>query len=302
MPLLPEPLLASARSARAEAREHSGPGTAVVLEGEASPDPAPELADAGYRVAGHLVLDALGADPAAAYADPVQVLLDPALGLVSLAGPAGGLLPACLAAGLDVLLPEPVALPADVLHEAGSAAQTTGAVCAAALPARWREASARLAALPPAPLLTVRGWGRGEASLVDLVDLLRLRLGDVVAAAAAPADLPARELPGGAPVRVALLTAGGTTVLVAEAAGPPLLRLSGAGDPLDVPVADGDITHRAVLASAMAVRAAADERLRPGGTAGVARLPAGLQDLRAADAVLTAWRRSAAERRWVELA
>jgi hypothetical protein len=65
----------------------------------------------------------------------------------------------------------------------------------------------------------------------------------VAAVAAAPAPLPAAELPGGAPVAWSLLTASGATVLVSHAStssaggtsatGPPLVRLSFANARLD---------------------------------------------------------------------
>jgi hypothetical protein len=86
------------------------------------------------------------------------------------------------------------------------------------------------AALPLAggpPLqVTVRGWPRGRQAAAELVDLAASWCGEVAAVAAAPAPLPAAELPGGAPVAWSLLTGSGATVLVSHEDGPPLVRLS----------------------------------------------------------------------------
>ena len=71
----------------------------------------------------------------------------------------------------------------------------------------------------------MRGWPRGAAAAAELVDLVRAWCGDVVAVAAAPAGCPPRALPGGEPVAWALLTARGSTVLVAHEGSRPQVRL-----------------------------------------------------------------------------
>ena len=194
----------------------------------------PVLRAAGWRVAGRLPLTPY-ADPrdAPSFVDLEELLADARVDAVALDGTQPDLvrhLPALRRAGLLVLLAGPAPLTADPLLAA--AAVDPAPELLVAFRSRWEPwALTVAAALPLAggpPLqVTVRGWPAGEGPAAELVDLVRSWCGDVVAAAAAPAPLPARVLPGGQEVGWSLLTAGGATVLVAAGGGgAPVVRLS----------------------------------------------------------------------------
>jgi hypothetical protein len=96
---------------------------------------------------------------------------------------------------------------------------------------RWEPwAQVVSAALPlaggPPVQMTVRGWPRGAQEAAELVDLVSAWCGHVAAVVAAPAPLPADELPDGARVAWTMLTDSGATVLVSHEGEQPLVRLS----------------------------------------------------------------------------
>ena len=156
-------------------------------------------------------------------------------------------LPMVLAAGLHVLLPGPGPLDPEVLRAARRVTEpgpaltddparparngTSAAEVSVALLDRWEPWALTVAAAMPlvgTPVLqaTVRGWPRGPVAAAELVDLARAWCGEVVAAVAAPAPLPAASLGEGLPVAWALLHEGGATTLVSHEGAPPLVRLS----------------------------------------------------------------------------
>jgi hypothetical protein len=142
-------------------------------------------------------------------------------------------LPDLLAAGLRVLLPDPAPLDPGLLREARQAGATT-AVGLLGRGEPWAATTAAvLGAYGPARQATVRGWPTGPAAAAELVDLLAGWLGDVVAVAAAPADLPATALPGGERVAWALLAGDGVTVLVSHDGPRTAVRLSVPGARLE---------------------------------------------------------------------
>ncbi len=308
-------MTSAARAARA-ARPAGHLPTAAVAGGV---DPG-LLRAAGWRVTGRLPVTPYD-DPrdAPAYVDLAELLEDPRVDAVALDDADPGLarqLPALRRAGLLVLLAAPAPLDLDVLREARS---TGGAELAVALLQRWEPWALTVAAALPlagGPVLqvTVRGWPRGEAAAVELVDLARAWCGEVVAVAGAGAALPAATLPGGARVSWSLLHAGGATVLVSSDDAPPLVRLSFAAARLEagplgarwvggaelpllpvpdrrpqpLPVPPG--TPPGLLASAVALRAGTGGGDLP---ADDWPWPADLGDLLAAGRVLAALRESA---------
>lgn len=195
-----------------------------------SVDPAP-LREAGWSLRGTLSTGPFDAFAGATRLDAEQVLDDPVLDAVALDGEdrdVAGLLPELRAAGLLVLLTGAAPLDTGLLRAARAVVEPADA--AVGLLRRWEPwALTVAAALPlvgaPPVQVTVRGWPRGRQDAAELVDLVTAWCGDVVAAVAAPAPLPAVELTGGAAVAWALLTAGGATVLVSHE-GPLVVRLS----------------------------------------------------------------------------
>jgi hypothetical protein len=191
------------------------------------------LRAAGWQLRGQLSTmpydDPLDAAP---YPSVDELVADPRIDAVAVDGddPAlAPLLPQLRAAGLLLLLPTAAPLDPDLVR-AARAVPDAAAACVG-LVRRWEPwARTVSAALPlaggPPVQMTVRGWPRGKQAAADLVDLVAAWCGDVLAAVAAPAELPAAHLPGGAPVSWALLTASGATVLVSHEGGPPLVRLS----------------------------------------------------------------------------
>lgn len=211
------------------------------------------------RATGWQVQGSLATAPYALYADPAEVtsypslsalLDDPLLDAVALDGGDDLLaryLPEVLAAGLHVLLPGAAPLDPDVLRAARAVTEPgparvddprrrarSGEVPAevvVALSERWEPWALTAAAAIPlvrSAVLqaTVRGWPRGPAAAAELVDLARAWCGEVVAAVAAPAPLPAAFLGEGLPVAWALLHDGGATTLVSHEGAPPCARLS----------------------------------------------------------------------------
>ncbi|MDX6206633.1 MAG: hypothetical protein QOF39_2690 [Frankiales bacterium] len=294
------------------------------------------LTDAGWSVTGVLAADVFDGllwaaqSPGVArnYLDLPDLLSDPSLDACCLSLPAAGMGPvlvATLQAGLHTLLPEPAELGADTVRRALEAAEDSGAEHAVAMQQRWRAPVATVARaldsgrLGPPAQLTVRGWPTGAAPTAELLDVVTRWCGDVVAVCASPEELPARELPGGATVRWALLTASGATVLVAhDGAGAPLMRLScpqgrveveaGPGDgtldgPADLPTLPAEPTRTDGLRSTASRLAEAVIR-----SEGVAApydgwpWPSTLRDLFVVERIREALRSSAAERRWIETA
>ena len=230
------PLYDDAREARATRRlaDLYGADPVLAVVGDV-PAETTSLSVGGWRVAGRLVGDA-AAQPAGvpAYRSITEVLADGGLDAVCLdpAVPGSGrLLSACLDAALHVLLPQPGSVDPEELRDAVGAAEDAGLEIAVAFASRWLSGYATAARmvhqrLLPLPVqVSVRGWPRGAVALAELVDVIGCVAGDVVAVAAAGSPLPAETLPDGLPVRLALLTEVGTTVLVADG-GEPGLRLS----------------------------------------------------------------------------
>jgi hypothetical protein len=308
-----------ARQARLS-RAAGSPGTLVVV---GDVDPAP-LRVAGWSLRGVLSLDPY-ADrlDAAAYVDPAEVCDDAVVDAVALDGAErelAVLLPQLRASGLLVLLP--TADPQDVeLVRAARAVPDAADACVGLLRRFEPWAVAVAAALPlagaPPVQMTVRGWPRGRQAAAELVDLTAAWCGTVVAVVAAPAVLPAPELPGGAAVSWALLTDSGATVLVSHVGGPEQVRLSfptarlvagpdgvrweGGAALAPAPVDRGGPDRpdrRAVACAAALLRAVG------GGDVGTEQWPwpADLGDLLVVSRVLEALRTSAATERLVPVA
>ena len=193
---------------------------------------------AALRAAGWSLRGVLSTDPyvdrldAAAYVEAAELLADPGIDAVAVDGEDRelvGLLPELRGSGLLLLLPTAAPLDPELVRAARAVPDAADA--AVGLVSRW-EPWARVvaAALPlaggPPVQVTVRGWPHGRQAAAELVDLVASWCGEVVSAVAAPAPLPASELPGGAPVAWALLTASGATVLVSHDGPAPLVRLS----------------------------------------------------------------------------
>lgn len=209
-----------------------------------SPRTQPTMALAGavdpalLRAAGWALRGVLSTDPyidrldAAAYVEPAEVLADPLLDAVAVDGEdrdLARLLPELRGSGLLLLLPTAAPLDPELVRAAR--AVPDAADCVVGLVARYEPwAQVVAAALPlagaPPVQVTVRGWPHGRQAAAELVDLVGSWCGEVVSAAAAPAPLPATELPGGAAVSWALLTASGATALVSHEGAEPLVRLS----------------------------------------------------------------------------
>lgn len=308
------------------------PGLGVL--GDVDPELLDELAALGLPVRGVLRGDPF--DPvsraAARHYSGVEDLLGDARGplravVLPASSPLAPALPELLAAGLPVLLTDPAPWDPDLLRDARAAAAERD-VAAAVLLRMRHEGWARLVAgglsgRPAPQQVLVRGWPRGAAAAAELVDLVRSWCGDVVAVAAAPAELPAAALSGGEPVVWALLTARGSTVLVAHEGSGPEVRLTlpscrlvagpgpggwavgwEGGEPV-LPAAAADPTPAAFAA---AVAQGTAERVGAGGDPdrvgphGEERpWAADLYDLLPVAGVLAALRSSARSQAWTEL-
>lgn len=195
-------------------------------------DAAP-LRAAGWQVAGRLAVDPFAGgrfQDARGYLDAVELIEDADLDAVAVDGAVpelAAMLPRLRRAGLLLLLGAPAPLELDPLL---GAAAVDGPPALVALASRWQPWSRTVAAAVPLagpPVqVTVRGWPTGIEAAAELVDLVGLWCGEVVAAIAAPAPLPADRLPDGPLVSWALLTASGATVLVAHGGAEPLVRVS----------------------------------------------------------------------------
>lgn len=221
----------SSRAAR-QARLSRAPGSPPTIVVAGNVDPAP-LRAAGWSLRGVLSLDPyVDRLDAATYVDPAEVCDDPAVDAVAVDGAdreLAALLPQLRTSGLLLLLP--TADPQDVeLVRAARGAPEAADACVGLLRRFEPWAAAVAAAVPlagsPPVQMTVRGWPRGRQAAAELVDLAAAWCGAVVAVVAAPAVLPAAELPGGATVSWALLTDSGATVLVSHGGGPEQVRLS----------------------------------------------------------------------------
>lgn len=219
---------------RARRRRPFGSPPTLALAGEV--DPAP-LRVAGWRLRGRLFGDPFGERPELeTYADVEEMLDDSALDAVAVDGEDPGLaarIPELRGAGLLLLLPTAAPLEPDLVVAAHSVPDAAQAYVG--LVRRWEPWALTVAAALPlaggAPVqVTVRGWPHGRQAAAELVDLVRIWCGDVVAAVAAPAPLPAPHLPAmgaedPAPVAWSLLTSCGATVLVSHR-GAQRVRLS----------------------------------------------------------------------------
>jgi hypothetical protein len=222
------PGVEAARAARLS-RPAGSPPTMAVAGGI---DPAV------LRAAGWSLRGVLSEDPyvdrldAATYVHPAELCADPRIDAVALDGSdreLAALLPELRESGLLLLLP--TADPQDVDLVRAAVQVPDAADACVGLLRRWEPWAVTVAAaLPlaggPPVQVTVRGWPRGRQAAAELVDLVSAWCGDVVAALAAPAVLPAAELPGGAAVSWALLTASGATVLVSHEGEQESVRLS----------------------------------------------------------------------------
>ena len=248
------------------------------------------LRAAGWQVRGSLALTPYGhpADPAdlPSYPDLDALLDDPGLDGVALDAGDPLLarhLPVLLAGGLHVLLTGPAPLEPDLLRAARAVtgpgpartddpgrparAGLQPAEVVVGLQQRWEPwALTVAAALPlvgtPVVQATVRGWPRGGAAAAELVDLARSWCGEVVAAVAAPAPLPAATLGDGLPVAWTLLHEAGATTLVSHQGFPPLARLSFATARLEA----GPLGARWVDGAELRLREPADGRQHPRST------------------------------------
>ena len=285
------------------------------------------------RAAGADVVGLLGPDPfdslAWSAADEVERcypdlgdLLRDATDVVCVddAGPAAvHVTRAALRAGRHVLLTRPVAVDRELLEAADEATLVT----AVALRTRAWPAAAEVARAVPGLAgirqVTVLGWpGRDR---LELVDVVRRWCGDVVAVCASPAAMPASRL-ADAPVTLALLTADGATVVVAEdgpadhppdqagavvtvigTAGRVLLtgdRLRRQGVPGGEPLPDTALPaprHPLEAAAAGLVAALREEPAAPAAAGGIASL----RDVLVAEQVLAAAEVSASTGGWEEL-
>lgn len=306
-----------------QARLARSPRTPPTIALAGSVDPA------ALRAADWQLRGVLGTDPyldrrdAATYVEPSEVLADGALDAVAVDGEdrdLAALLPELRGSGLLLFLPTAAPLEPDLIRAARGVPEAADA--AVGLVARWEPwAQVVAAALPlaggPPVQATVRGWPRGRQAAAELVDLVAAWCGEVVAVAASPAPLPAGELPGGAAVAWALLTASGATVLVSHDGLAPLVRLSFAtarleagpagvrwegGAVLPLPLATRwvpDGVHPGLVATAAALGAATGGRDVP---ATVWPWPADLGDLLVVARVLEALRTSARTEQLVPVA
>ena len=207
------------------------------------------------------------------------------------------LLPELRAGGLLLLLPTAAPLDLDAVRAARAVRDGPDAVVGLLRRYEpWTRVVAAALPLAGGPVLqvTVRGWPRGRQSAAELVDLAAGWCGEVVAAVATPAALPADRLPDGEAVSWALLTAGGATVLVSHD-GPLAVRLSFAGARLEATPAEVRWQGGAVLpppAAGPALVAAAAALTRAVGGGDVPAVdwpwPADLSDLLVAARVLEA--------------
>lgn len=304
------------------------PWTAVPTVAVAGDLDTVPLRAGGWSVRGRLAASPFAGPPedVPGYLDAGELLEDSRVDAVALDGGTPelvALLPSLRRAGLLVLLQRPAGVDLDVLQDAQAA---DGPPVGVGLVERWAGwARTVRAAVPlggPPLQVTVRGWPRGAGAAAELVDLVRLWCGDVVAAVAAPAALPARTLPDGEPVSWALLTAGGATVLVSAGGDGPSVRVSfeharlsaapaGArwegGEPLPlllppawVPPAPRDVAPGLVATAAALSEAVGGRDLRPYGPGDdVEPVVAQLPDLLAVARVLAALRDSARGERLV---
>lgn len=202
------------------------------------PGHTPTMAVAGavdlsvLRAAGWQLRGTFGAEPyddrlhAATYVEPAELHGDPDLDALALDGAdpsLAPLLPDLVGHGLRLLLAGPAPLDVVLLQRvlragvAEDAADDTLAVTFARRFDPWLATVKAAAPLAGPPVqVTVRGWPRGAEQAAELVDLAATLCGDIVAAVAAPAPLPAEALPGGERVAWALLTSSGATVLVSH--------------------------------------------------------------------------------------
>lgn len=285
------------------------------------------LRAAGWQVRGSLHLTPYSLLPGGlrdvpSYPGIEDLLADVTLNAVALDGGDDLLarhLPALLERGLHVLLPEPAPLDPAILRDARSV--ESPAEVAVGFLERWEPWALTAAAAIPAVgtavvQATVRGWPRGVSAAAELVDLARSWCGDVVAATAAPAPLPAPLLEPGVPVAWSLLHASGATTLVSHEGAPTVARLSfdtarlevgplgarwvgGAEIPLQSTPDRRDIPFAAAIppGTARGLLGCAVDLLHAVPTAEIATgqwpWPADLGDLQAASRVLAALRESA---------
>ncbi len=312
----------SAQARRARAGRELGHQPAMAVAGQVPTGP--------LRAAGWRLLGTLGAEPyddrldAATYVDPAEVVDDARLDAVAVDGAdpsLAPLLPRLARHGLSVLLAGPAPLDVPLLQQLLAADPGV----TVSLHRRWEPWWRTVAAAVPlagVPLqVTVRGWPRGVRAAAELVDVLALSVGEVVAAIAAPAPMPAAALAGGEPVSWALLSATGATTLVSHE-GAPAVRVSFAGarllaDPLvcrweggarlpllgevagptSHPGHPGELATAQLLAAEVVGRASPDRPWTPGEPA-----PGRLPDLLAATRVLQALRSSARTERLTPVA
>ncbi|MGI8536766.1 MAG: hypothetical protein ACR2K2_09765 [Mycobacteriales bacterium] len=220
-----------------QARLSRPAGTPPTIAIAGDVDPAP-LRQAGWQLRGVLSnLPYADRLDAATYVDPAELLDDPALDAVAVDGDdpeLARLLPELRGSGLLLLLPTAAPLDAELVRAARLVPDAADACVGLRL--RWQPwALTVAAALPlaggPPVQVTVRGWPRGRQAAAELVDLVGAWCDEVVAVIAAPAVLPAEQLPatGAQPpaaVSWALLTACGATVLISHEGGPVRVRLS----------------------------------------------------------------------------
>lgn len=231
--------LADGRAFRAERRERRRdrpqlPLTVALVTDGARADTAPVLRECGADVVGLLGPDALEslawageAGAGRAYADLVALLCDDVEAVVVEVAPplADVVVRQAARAGLHLLLATPRLSDPEAAREAAELAEAADITHVVAMDTRAWPAALQVRSLVPGlgqlRQLTVLGWPAAAAGVAraELVDLVRGWCGDIVAVCADPAAMPAPQLAPGAPVTLALLTAAGVTVLVAERVG-----------------------------------------------------------------------------------
>lgn len=317
----------AARRARLTRSPHAVPTAALVGDVDAAP-----VVASGWSVRGRLAASPFTGgrfEDAPGYLDAGELLDDPRIDVAVVDGAElelAALVPSLRREGLLVLLPSPAPLDVDAVR---AAVDVDGPPSGVGLVRRWEPwARTVRVALPLAgpPLqVTVRGWPRGATAAAELVDLVAGWCGDVVAAVAAPAQLPAERLADGEPVAWALLTSAGATVLVAHDGAGPRVRVSSAtarleaapgqarwveGDALPLlPLPDGlppvpaGVPPGLVATAALLTDAIGGGDLRTAGPAAesASDRPADLRDLLVTARVLAALRESARTERLVSV-